>query len=85
MPKVQAAHTLGMSFKWWYDTVSLSTRPVHAAYMRVICKQHSGSYARVTVHRYCNITHRDVCIFRVLSLNLVHNINREPLYLLRQS
>ena len=22
--------------KWWYDTVSLSTRPVHAAYMRVM-------------------------------------------------
>lgn len=30
------SHSEQVIKSWWYDTVSLSTRPLHAAYMRVM-------------------------------------------------
>lgn len=40
--EVQAARTLSMSLKWWYDIISLNTRPSHAAYMRVNARSIQG-------------------------------------------
>lgn len=47
-----------------------------------ICKQHSGSHALVTMQQHCSLSFQQ-CIHSFVSDWV--NINREPLYLLRQS
>lgn len=79
------SHSEQVIKSWWYDTVSLSTRPVHAAYMRVMQTAlrvlFSWYNSQETVISHAQTRVHNNFVFRFL----VPNVNREPLYLLRQS
>lgn len=78
---VQAARTVSMSAKWQYDLISQGARSSRPAYMRV----NANSTQDLALLFQCNSTALALqqCVYG--SVFDCVNVNREPLYLLRQS